>query len=212
MPSTDTTTTSAASAAAPPSASRPAATPPTRRSKGGLRAMLPRRSAKLTVGIIFVTVIIAFGVLAPFFTQDPRDSDNAALAAPSGEHLLGTTKLGFDVLAQLAQGTRGSLMVGLISGVIALSLSVVFGILAGYMGGWADDGLSLVTNIMLVIPGLPLVMVIATYFPARSWLLVAFVLGITSWAGSAVVLRAQARSLRRRDYVSAARVAGEKAP
>lgn len=174
--------------------------------------MLPRRTAKLVVGIVFVTSIIAFGVLAPLFTQDPRNSDNAALASPSGEHLLGTTKLGFDVLAQLAQGTRGSLMVGLISGLIALSLSVVFGILAGYLGGWADDGLSLITNIMLVIPGLPLVMVIATYFPARSWLLVAFVLGITSWAGSAVVLRAQARSLRRRDYVSAARVAGEKAP
>ncbi|MFV0429386.1 MAG: ABC transporter permease, partial [Arachnia sp.] len=124
--------------------------------------------------------------------------------------LLGTTKLGYDVLAQLAHGTRGSLMVGIVAALLALSLSILFGILAGYLGGWGDEVLSLFTNIMLVIPGIPLAMVIATYFPARSWLLVAFVLGITSWAGSAVVLRVQARSLRTRDYVSAAKVAGER--
>lgn len=220
--SSDTTTSAAPAAeqeepttpgATTPGATTPdAVTPPKRRQRGGLRAMLPRRSGKLTVGIVFVLSIIAFGVAGPWFTQNPRNSHNPALEAPSSEHLLGTTKLGFDVLAQLAQGTRGSLLVGLIAGGIALSLAIFFGILAGYWGGWGDEALSLVTNIMLVIPGLPLVMVIATYLPGRSWLLVAFVLGITSWAGSAVVLRAQARSLRRRDYVSAARVAGEKAP
>lgn len=185
---------------------------PQRTPRRGLRALMPRWSGKLAVGVGLLVAIVAFGVLGPLFTQDPRDSDNPSLQPPSPEHLLGTTKLGYDVLAQLAQGTQGSLMIGLVAGLIALGLSIVFGILAGYLGGWGDEALSLVTNIMLVIPGLPLVMVIATYFPARSWLLVAFVLGITSWAGSAVVLRAQTRSLRSRDYVSAARVAGERAP
>lgn len=179
--------------------------------KRGFRQLLPRRSAKLILGLSLVGAIIAFGIIAPIFAQNPRFSGNPALEAPSGAHLLGTTKLGYDVFAQLAHGTQGSLMVGLIAGLIALILSIVFGILAGYIGGWGDEVLSLFTNIMLVIPGLPLVMVIATYFPARSWLLVAIVLGITSWAGSAVVLRAQARSLRGRDYVSASKVAGEKA-
>ncbi|MCT9819281.1 ABC transporter permease [Microbacterium sp. W1N] len=176
----------------------------------GIRQLLPRRSAKLIIGLVLVLAIVAFGVLAPMFVQDPRYSGNDALQPPSAEHWLGTTKLGYDVFAQLAYGTRGSLMVGIIAALIALTLSIVFGILAGYIGGWGDEGLSLVTNIMLVIPGIPLAMVIATYFPSRSWLLVAFVLGITSWAGSAVVLRVQARSLRSRDYVAAARVAGEK--
>jgi peptide/nickel transport system permease protein len=68
----------------------------------------------------------------------------------------------------------------------------------------------MVTNIMLVIPGLPLVMVIAVYMQSRSLWLVAFILGITGWAGSAVVLRSQARSLRSRDYVEASQVAGER--
>ena len=178
--------------------------------KRGLRQLLPSMSLKLGIGLFLVLAIIAFGVVAPFVVQDPRSSGNPALVPPSAEHLLGTTKLGYDVFAQLAHGTRGSLLIGLISGVLALTLSVVFGILAGYIGGWGDEILSLFTNIMLVIPGIPLAMVIATYLPGRSWLLVAFVLGITSWAGSAVVLRVQARSLRSRDYVSAAKVAGEK--
>ncbi|GGD72966.1 ABC transporter permease [Microbacterium murale] len=181
-----------------------------RRSRGGFRSILPRMSAKLVVGLVLVGAIVLFGILGPLFTQNPRNSQNPALEPPSLEHLLGTSKLGYDVFAQLAHGTQGSLLVGITAGGIAVVLSLFFGILAGYVGGWRDEILSLVTNIMLVIPGLPLAMVIATYFSSRSWMLVAIVLGITSWAGSAVVLRTQARSLRSRDYVYAAKVAGEK--
>lgn len=183
----------------------------------GIRYLMPQWSAKLGVGLVIVGAITAFGVVAPFFTQDPRNSDNPGLQPPSPEHLLGTTKLGYDVFAQLAIGTRGSLYVGLVGGLTAMLLAIVFGILAGYFSGWVDEVLMLVTNIMLVIPGLPLVMVIAAYVQstdglgdfARSATLVALILGITGWAGSAVVLRAQARSLRTREYVAAARVSGE---
>ncbi|WP_371131254.1 ABC transporter permease [Microbacterium sp.] len=209
------TTTTATAAAAPTTSPTPL--PPDtvalvtqRRAKGGFRAMLPRSSAKLIVGVSLVGAIVLFGILGPLLTQNPRDSQNPALEPPSAEHLLGTSKLGYDVLAQLAHGTQGSLLIGITAGAIAIVLSLFFGILAGYVGGWRDEILSLVTNIMLVIPGLPLAMVIATYFSSRSWVLVAVVLGITSWAGSAVVLRTQARSLRSRDYVYAAKVAGER--
>ncbi|GAB3601083.1 ABC transporter permease [Microbacterium tumbae] len=178
--------------------------------RGGVRAMLPRLSPKLVTGLVLVGAIVLFGILGPLLAQNPRSSKNPALQPPYPEHPLGTTKLGYDVLAQLAHGTQGSLLVGIVAGVLAIVLSLLFGVLAGYVGGWRDETLNLVTNIALVIPGLPLAMVIATYFQSRSWLLVAFVLGITSWAGSAVVLRTQARSLRSRDYVYAAKVAGEK--
>ncbi|RLP77951.1 ABC transporter permease [Mycetocola tolaasinivorans] len=182
------------------------------------RRPLPRISGKLLTGIIIVVVISLFGILAPFFVQDPRFSGNDALLPPGDGHILGTTKLGYDVFAQLAWGTRGSLFVGVVAGGLALLLAILFGVLAGYFGGVLDEVLTLITNIMLVIPGLPLVMVIAAYVQhteglgafARSSLLVAIVLGITGWAGSAVVLRATAKSLRMRDYVAAARVAGEK--
>jgi len=174
------------------------------------RGLLPSRSPKFIVGAALVLAIVLFAIIAPMFSQNPRSTDNPALEPPSAEHWLGTTKLGNDMFAQLAIGAQGSLLVGLVAGAIAIVLSLVFGVLAGYLGGWREDGLALITNVMIVIPGLPLVMVIASFVPQRSWQLVAFVLGITSWAGAAYVLRLQTRSLRTRDYVYAAKVAGER--
>ena len=92
-------------------------------------------------------------------------------------------------------------------------LSAFFGILGAYLGGLVDEAFSLFSNVMLVIPGLPLVIVISGFVPPESrglWT-IALVLALTSWAGSARVLRAQTLSLRNRDYVAAARVAGERA-
>lgn len=166
-------------------------------------------SPKLIVGVIITSAVVLFALIAPFFTRSPRDSSGPSLQEPGGDYLLGTTNLGRDVLAQLAHGGRGTLLVGLVVGVIALVFSLIFGIVAGYFGKAVDEILSFVTNVMLVIPGLPLVIVISAYVQNRSVMMVALVLGITSWAGAAIVLRAQARSLRNRDYVAAARVAGE---
>lgn len=180
--------------------------------KRGLRAMLPRRSGKLVVGLVLTLGIVLFSVVTPLFSQSPRATSNPAYLPPSTEHLLGTNNIGVDIFAQVAHGGLGSLTVGLLAGVIAMVLSLLFGILAGYVGGWTNEILSFVTNIMLVIPGLPLIIVISAYLESRSLFLVALILGITGWAGAAIVLRAQAKSLRSRDYVYAAKVAGEKAP
>lgn len=168
-----------------------------------------RDNPKFTIGALMVLAVVAFAFLGPFFTQDPKNSDNPSYASPSMDHLLGTTKLGHDMLAQLAHGARGSLLVGLLAGVVAVVLSVFFGVVAGYVSGWTDEILSLFTSVMLVIPGLPLAIVLSAYLPGRSLWLVALVLAVTGWAGSAIVLRSQARSLRTRDYVYAAKVAGE---
>lgn len=174
------------------------------------RRILPSTSPKFIAGAIIVLAIVLFAIIAPIFAQNPRSTANPALQPPSAEHWLGTTKLGNDMFAQLATGAQGSLLIGVTAGGIAIVLSLFFGVLAGYLGGWREDGLALLTNVMIVIPGLPLVMVIASFVPQRSWQLVAFVLGITSWAGAAYVLRLQTRSLRTRDYVYASKVAGER--
>lgn len=171
---------------------------------------LPRMDVKLGLGIFLTLSIVLFAIFGRYFTQDPRNYDNPTFEPPSAQHLLGTNNLGADVLAQMAEGARGSLMVGVTAGFIAVVLSLLFGIVAGYLGGFVDEILSLITNIMLVIPGLPLVIVIASYMETRSMWIIALVLGFTSWAGSAVVLRLQAKSLRTRDYVAAAKVAGER--
>jgi peptide/nickel transport system permease protein len=130
---------------------------------------------------------------------------------PSPAHWLGTTVFAQDVLSQLLISAQATLFVGLLAAVIATALSVIFGVSAGYLGGYADEGLSLVANVFLAIPGLPLLIVLAGYAPSAgsSIMLVAVIIAVTAWAYSARVLRAQTLSLRNRDFVEAARVSGE---
>ncbi|SOD62358.1 ABC-type dipeptide/oligopeptide/nickel transport system, ATPase component [Streptomyces zhaozhouensis] len=183
-----------------------------RRGKSGLRALLPSWSPKLGIGLILVLGIALFGLIGPAFFSNPNAIDPIGMTEPSGEYLLGTTQTGQDVLAQLTHSTRGSLQIGLLVGVLATVLSAIFGIIGGYVGGALDEGFSLLTNVMLVIPGLPLVIVVAGFVPPedRGWWTVALVLAVTGWAAAARVLRAQTLSLRNRDYVAAAKVAGER--
>jgi len=130
---------------------------------------------------------------------------------PSPEHWLGTTVFAQDVLSQLIASTQATMLVGLLGALIASALSILFGVTAGYIGGATDEGLSLVANVFLAIPGLPLVIVLADYVPSAgsSVIVVAAIIAITSWAYSARTLRAQTLSLRNRDFIEAARVSGE---
>jgi peptide/nickel transport system permease protein len=130
---------------------------------------------------------------------------------PSAAHWLGTTVFAQDALSQVLASTQATLFVGLLAAAIATVLSILFGVTAGYVGGGTDEGLSLVANVFLAIPGLPLLIVLADYVPnaGSSIFLVAAIIAITSWAYSARTLRAQTLSLRNRDFVEAARVSGE---
>jgi peptide/nickel transport system permease protein len=130
---------------------------------------------------------------------------------PSAAHWLGTTVFAQDTWSQLLSSTQATLFVGLLAAAIATVLSVLIGVTAGYKGGAADEGLSLVANVFLAIPGLPLLIVLAQYVPSAgsSILLVAAIIAITTWAYTARTLRAQTLSLRNRDFVEAARVSGE---
>ena len=131
------------------------------------RFALPPLTGKLTTGLLLGGAILLFGLLGPLVVQDPSRVHEIGLAGPSGAHLLGTTQTGQDVLAQLAYATRGSLTVGAIVGLVTLVLSAFFGVVGAYAGGWVDELFSLCTNVMLVIPGLPLVIVISSYVPDR---------------------------------------------
>ena len=130
---------------------------------------------------------------------------------PSAAHWLGTTVFAQDVWSQVLSSTQATLLVGLLAAAIATVLSILVGVSAGYFGGSADEGLSLLSNVFLAIPGLPLLIVLADYVPTAgsSILLVAVIIAVTAWAYSARVLRAQTLSLRNRDFVEAARVSGE---
>jgi len=130
---------------------------------------------------------------------------------PSAAHWLGTTVFAQDAWSQLLASTQATMFVGLLAAAIATVLSIIFGVTAGYIGGATDEGLSLVANVSLAIPGLPLLIVLADYVPSAgsSLVLVAAIIAVTTWAYTARTLRAQTLSLRNRDFVEASRVSGE---
>jgi peptide/nickel transport system permease protein len=166
-------------------------------------------SKKVLAGLAIVVFFVLFGVIGRFFVGNPSATGPDAYAAPSAQHLLGTTDTGQDVLSQLVDGTTVSLVVGFVAALISTVIAVAIGLLSAFLGGIWDEVLSTIMNAFLVIPALPLVIVLAGYLQGAGTLAVAVVIAVTSWPWTARVLRAQTLSLRRRDYVRAARVAGE---
>jgi peptide/nickel transport system permease protein len=178
------------------------------RRRGILRALpLKAKIGAAILGVFILIAIIGPGV-APF---DPSatTTGQALPMAPTSAHLLGTTASGQDVLSQLLVGTRSTVVLGLLTGLFATLLSVLVGTTAGFLGGMADEGLSLFANVFLVLPALPLLVVILGYLPHSGELPTAIVLSALGWPWGARVIRAQTLSLRRRDYVAAAREVGE---
>ncbi len=157
---------------------------------------------------LFILIAIIGPAIAPY---DPSVTTGQTQAlAPNVHHLLGTTSTGQDVLSQLLVGMRSTVVLGLMTGVIATVLAVLVGVTAGFLGGAADEGLSLVANVFLVLPALPLLIVVLGYLRTGSLLPVAIVLSVLGWAWGARVIRAQTLTLRNRDYVLAARETGER--
>lgn len=171
---------------------------------------MSRRSWKLRAGAAIVGLFALIAVVGPMLARHADRISDDLMLSPSGRHPLGTTQAGQDVLSQLLVATRGSLIIGLTVGLLATALSILIGVVGGYAGGRVDELLSLVSNVVLVLPALPLVILITDYVHDRSVYTIALIITITSWAASARVLRAQTLSLRERDYVLAARASGER--
>jgi peptide/nickel transport system permease protein len=167
-----------------------------------------RRDRKATAGAVIVGLFVLVAVVGPFLVGDPHALVGIPLQPPSVQHWFGTTGQGQDVLAQVVVGTRTSLAIGLGVGLSVVLIGALVGVTAGYFGGRVDGLLSLLFNVFLVIPGLPLAIVIAAYLPSGP-LTLGLVLVVTGWAWNARVLRAQTLSQRKRDFVAAAVVAGE---
>jgi peptide/nickel transport system permease protein len=167
-------------------------------------------SPRVLAGSIILAVFLVAAVIGPMLFHNPNAFVGQGATAPSGRFPLGTTQSGQSVLAQLVVSTRDSVMVGFLSAAIATALSIVVGIGGGFVSGWADDILSLLTNVVLVIPALPLIIIVAAFVKSGGLTTTIAVIAFTSWAAAARVLRAQTLSIRSRDYVLAARVSGER--
>jgi peptide/nickel transport system permease protein len=174
-----------------------------------LRTLWSNGKARLGLTILGVFILIALfaPLLAP---HSPTATTFPPYLNPTSKNLFGTTGNGQDVFSQMLYGARVSLLVGLTAGFAATIVAVTIGLIAGYRPGPVDEVLSFVTNLALVIPGIPLMIILAAYIPSRSVWTIVFVVAITSWATGARVVRSQASTLRSREFVTSAVFSGER--
>lgn len=170
----------------------------------------PRAIAGGSILGFFIIVALLAPVISPY---SPNDINFPTGLGPTWKHWLGTTQGGQDILSQLIWGTRASVSVGLLTGALICLVQLVTGVFAGYVGGLTDTASAMVTNVFLVLPALPLLIVLSAYLQGSggsgSTPVLIGVITITGWAWGARVLRSQAIALRDRPFVEAARISGE---
>ncbi|MFX0063195.1 MAG: ABC transporter permease [Candidatus Hermodarchaeota archaeon] len=174
--------------------------------------ILSNRLFMVALAVFFL--IIAFGLIGPFITRHPLDEvrgeDGRRLIRhpPTLELPLGTDDFGFDVFAQLAHAVGNSLFVGFFAGSIVVLIAVSIGAFGTFRGGYLEEALMLITNIVIVLPVFPILLVLAAYLDERSLLLVGLIIAGISWPWAARGIRSQVLSLKERDFVRLARVSG----
>lgn len=174
-----------------------------------LRTLWTNRKAR--IGLTILALVILVALFAPLIApHSPTATTFTPYRNPGATNWFGTTGNGQDVFSQMVYGSRISLLVGLGAGVMATLVAVTIGLIAGYRPGVIDEVLSFATNLVLVIPGLPLMIILAAYLPSRSVWTIVLVVGFTSWATGARVIRSQASTLRSRDFITSAVFSGER--
>ena len=173
------------------------------------------QNPKGRAGLVFFGGMLLLALIAPLIADRATATDFNLLAtrqAPSLHHLFGTTDQGSDVWAQVVWGARRSLLLGAAAGAIATAIAAVLGIFAAYAGGLIDDVFTLLTNVFFVIPTIPLLIDVTAFLHTRGLLVMTLVIAGTLWAFEARILRGQALTLKNRDFILAAKVAGESTP
>jgi peptide/nickel transport system permease protein len=168
-------------------------------------------NGKARTGLIILSLIILAAVFAPLIApHSPTATSFSPYQGPDSVNWLGTTGNGQDVFSQLIYGARISLLVGLGAGALATLVAVTIGLIAGYRPGLIDEVLGFVTNLALVIPSLPLMIVLAAYLQGHSVWTIVLVVAFTGWATGARVMRSQTSTLRTREFVTSAVFSGER--
>lgn len=171
------------------------------------RELLRQKSA--VIGASILTLFIITAIFAPLVaTHDPRDADiTARLKGWSQEYYFGTDKVGRDIFSRIVYGSRISIKVGLVAMTFSISIGAVLGVIAGYYGGWLDNTIMRVMDMMLAMPSILLAMVIVTIL-GQSLTNAIIAVSIVYIPQYARILRASVLTIREQDYVTAARAIG----
>jgi peptide/nickel transport system permease protein len=167
------------------------------------------RNPKFIIGLIVIALFLLATIIGPQFTDyAPYAYVGPGSVPPSSEFWMGTTMFGQDVYTQMVLGLGSTFVVGLLGGGLATLIGMVVGFTAGYRGGWVDEILSALTNVVLTIPILAALILAAAYLEVRGVLIEAVLIGLFNWPWIARAIRAQTFSLRSREFVDLARLSG----
>jgi len=168
------------------------------------------KNKKVIFCLIIILIFLILAFVGPLINHNkPLDYvDPTGAHAPSAQYWFGTTFFGQDVFSQFVHGLQATFLVGLLGGGIGTLLGMLIGFVAGYRGGWVDEVLNAMTNIVLVIPTLAVLLIIAAYLQVRSVFIESLFIGFTAWPWAARAIRAQTFSLRTRDFVDLSRMTG----
>lgn len=168
-----------------------------------------RFSSRFWFALTVVVLIVLIAVVGPWIHHtSPYVQVGGLYDPPSAKVPLGTDNIGHDVLSNLMYGTRESLLIGLIAGLIATGAGVLIGTTAGFIGGTFEEGLMGATNVVLAIPSIVVLILISVALNSRSLVSMAVIIGITSWPWTARAVRAQASSVSTREHIDVARLSG----
>lgn len=168
-------------------------------------------NSNLVIGLIMLLVVLVYGLLGPMIIPEEMAQVGSATPRlqPGDEgHLLGTDTQGRDVFAMLTYATPQTLKIGLIAGGVGILVGTLLGILAGYFGGGIDNVIRVLTDVFITIPGMAIMIVIATNTRSMTVLLIALIVSLLAWRFPTRTIRAQTLSLRERPYVQIARLNG----
>lgn len=186
------------------------------------------KNVKLKIGFGILMFFLLASVVGPFFTPmlpddytrpgteemqenrqaEARDRAYEANQPPSGDNWFGTTRRKEDLFTQFVYGLQSALVIGLFGGAIASVIGLTFGFLSGYIGGWVDEILMMITNIFLVIPVIAVLILVSTYLPYRGVEAQGILIGCISWPWVARTVRSQTMSLKQRGFVALSKITG----
>jgi len=174
-----------------------------------LRRFYSGNMAAILGTLIVSTVIIMSAFASVIAENDPKKRVARGHQPPSAELLLGSTRSGKDVFSQVLHGGQVSLMVAFGAALITITIAICVGVSAGYFGGRVDEFLMSLTNIILVFPQLPLLIILAAFLGQVGPVVIALIIGLSSWAWGARVIRSQTLAVRNKEFILAAEVMGE---
>lgn len=167
------------------------------------------RNRKSRVGLLILLIYLFMATIGPkLIYLDPVGNPAEIYVPPSLKHPLGTDYAGRDILAQIVHGSTAVLTISFLAALITVAISTTIGIVSGFKAGITDSILMSLTDIVMTIPGLPLMIVIAAYVRATSPIVVALILSVTAWAGLARAIRSQVLSIRENAYIESAKALG----